>query len=46
LIVSTGAAALFPLVVELVSPDDDATFFAQPHAVASSMRHSKVTDRG
>src|SRR5215831_9211859 len=36
LIVSTGAA-LLPLVVAPVSPDDDATFFAQPHAFTSSM---------
>src|SRR5215467_9577262 len=44
LIVSTGAAALFPLAVELVSPDDEATFFVQPHAFASSStKHSRVT---
>ncbi len=46
LMVSTGVAALFSFVVEVASPDDDATRFpAQPHRVPSIIRHSTVTDR-
>src|SRR5690242_9280136 len=46
LMVSTGAAALFSFVVEVASPDDDATRFPeQPHRLPSIIRHSTVTDR-
>ncbi|HSC57500.1 MAG TPA: hypothetical protein VLC51_09865, partial [Nitrospira sp.] len=46
LMVSTGAATLFSFVVEVASPDDDATRFPeQPQRVPSIIKHSTVTDR-